>query len=140
MPRPIASRRRQRFPLTPLVDVIFLLLVFFMLSSRLAPYSLVPVDASPTDADTGAPAASATATADLLISVDAGMIRINGEAVERERALPRLATEHERGARSAIVMTRAAATVQDVVTVLDGLRRAGFEDVAVQGPRGGRVP
>ena len=34
-----SSKKGMRFMLMPLVDVIFLLLTFFMLSSKLAPYS-----------------------------------------------------------------------------------------------------
>lgn len=135
---PAARRRRSRFPLTPLVDVIFLLLIFFMLSSRLAPYSLVPLDTggrAPTQSEETIPAAG-EAAADLLVILSRGAAQIGSERVRLEEARPLFAEAHERGARSVIVLTRASATVQDVVSALDWLRRAGFSSIAVQSPRG----
>ena len=52
------QRRKIAFMLTPLVDVMFLLLIFFMLSSQTAPYSLLTISVP----DTGAPAAPAAPT------------------------------------------------------------------------------
>jgi len=40
-----AARRRRGFALTPLADVMFQLLLFFMLTSALAPYALLPLGA-----------------------------------------------------------------------------------------------
>ena len=42
-PLRVLRKRRFQFMLTPLVDVMFLLLIFFMLSSQTAPYSLLQI-------------------------------------------------------------------------------------------------
>ena len=47
---PLPERpRRYRFVLTPLADAMFQLLIFFMLSSSLAPYSLITLKTAPQD-------------------------------------------------------------------------------------------
>ncbi|SUZ32335.1 hypothetical protein ROE7235_02091 [Roseibaca ekhonensis] len=43
---PVPPARRRGFALTPLADVMFQLLLFFMLTSSLAPYALLPLSAA----------------------------------------------------------------------------------------------
>ena len=80
-PRP--PRRRIVFMLTPLVDVMFLLLIFFMLSSQTAPYSLLEIMAQGTPGAEPAPqtqpVAPAQGAAELLVSIARGYARFNGD-------------------------------------------------------------
>ena len=55
-PLPV-RKRTYRFALTPLADAMFQLLIFFMLSSSLTPYSLISLQSAP-DAALSASAAS----------------------------------------------------------------------------------
>ncbi|MCB1885312.1 MAG: biopolymer transporter ExbD [Geminicoccaceae bacterium] len=72
-----ATPARSRVGLTPLIDVVFLLLVFFILAGRFETDSLRPLDlAAP--APSSAPAGPAPPT--VLLALDpAGRPRLNGE-------------------------------------------------------------
>ena len=59
--------RRYRFSMTPLADVMFQLLVFFMLSANITPYSLIDIRTGGLSG--GAPAGAAAAC--LLYTSDA---------------------------------------------------------------------
>lgn len=115
--------------LTPLIDVVFLLLIFFMVSTTFERESAVRVvlpDASPEPAPRRPETLAVTVTA-------AGRVYVD------ERLLPdaRLATirtalqEQSRGLDQPRVSIRAAATVshQAVVTVMDAARRAGLVNI-----------
>ena len=126
------ARRRIQFLLIPLVDVMFLLLIFFMLSSQTAPYSLLEIMAAGTPGaeqpvpQTTAPAQSAP---ELLVSVARGFARFNGtrvEMIDLQSAIEKFKTA---GFTRAVVMTGQTATVQDVVSVLEALERNTFAEM-----------
>jgi biopolymer transport protein ExbD len=129
------SKKSMRFMLMPLVDVIFLLLTFFMLSSNLAPYSALTLGDYRREREAAAaPPADVPANRqpDLILTLSAGEVRVNGTAV----GLAGFAAEAERlkesGAQSAVVFLRPSATAQDIVTVLEALKRAAFASVSVR--------
>jgi biopolymer transport protein ExbD len=130
-PRP---QRRSRFILTPLVDVMFLLLIFFMLSSQTAPYFLLPVTA-----DAAAPAQAAggdaPARAELVVSVGDGYARLNGERVAFAALPESVARAIRSGFSEALVTAGPTATAQDLVTVLDAFRRESFAHVRLVPPQ-----
>ena len=121
-------RRRVLFVLTPLIDVIFLLLIFFMLSSQIAPYSLMPIGRisaggeGPSDAPWAAPGAPP-----LTVRLAHGHVSIGGDSI----AIEELAAAAERfradGITAYILIPAATADVQDVVAALEALRNAGGE-------------
>lgn len=125
------------FMLIPLVDVIFLLLTFFMLSSRLAPYSALTLAGfrSPDPAVAAAQPPSA-AQPDVILTVSAGEVRANGATMP----LPAFQAEADRlkadGANSVVVFVRASATTQDIVSVLEALKRSAFASVNVRTKQG----
>lgn len=142
-------KRRYGFALTPLADALFQLLVFFMLSSSLTPYSLLPMrsgqplgsadgqaDPPGAGADADAAAASPQGQSDLALWVveadqvivgaqrfDMGQLGALAEALAEARALGETAP--------VVVMVRASARVQDVTTVLARLRSAGIDGVQI---------
>ena len=133
------KKKGMRFFLMPLVDVIFLLLTFFMLSSNLAAYSALTLGDYRREAAAPAtqqPAAQAAAQPDLVLTVTAGQVRANGSAVP----LTGFAAEAERlkagGADSVVVFVRPSATAQDIVSVLEALKRAAFATVSVRTGQG----
>ena len=72
-----AGRRRRLIRLTPLVDIIFILLIFFMLASRLETPGGVPIGlAERADSDATEPVALRVVVA------PAGMVRIAGDRVD----------------------------------------------------------
>jgi biopolymer transport protein ExbD len=113
-------------PLTPLIDVVFLLLVFFMLASRFLELGSIGLDA----ADAGAPAAAADA-----IRVDLGAdgrIEVGGAAVGRESLEATLRGLLRGRAEGAVVVApEAAVPVDALVSLLDAVQRSGAGQVTL---------
>lgn len=128
-PRP--PRRRIVFMLTPLVDVMFLLLIFFMLSSQTAPYNLLDIMAQGTPSATQPAAATLNVpvTGELLVSIARGYARLNGTRVEMANLRSAIEELKAAGFSRAVVTTGQAATVQDVVSVLEEMKRAAFAEM-----------
>jgi biopolymer transport protein ExbD len=124
-------RRRIVFMLTPLVDVMFLLLIFFMLSSQTAPYNLLEIMAQGTPGQEPpiAVTPSVPASAELLVSIARGYARFNGTRVEMADLRSAIEDYKAAGFSRAVVTTGLAATVQDVVSVLEAMERASFAEM-----------
>lgn len=115
----MAVRHRRPLSLTPLIDVIFLLLLFFMLSSTFARFAQVEVTA-------GQPSASASAEQpDVLIRIDgeAESWRINGRTLTALEATSELGRLEENGAESAVLLVRGEMTSQALVGAVERIRR-----------------
>ena len=70
---PVSGPRQRRLSLTPLIDVIFLLLLFFMLTSVFARHVRIEVTAPAGGvAEVQAPS--------VVLAIAPGMLRLNGEA------------------------------------------------------------
>ena len=104
--------RRRRQSLTSLIDVIFLLLMFFMLSSTFARHGEIPFAA----AATGTPAPSGTPPAFLRLSPDA--LTLNGDPVDPAEFPDRLAELGEGAPLAVIVALAGEVTSQRLVDVL----------------------
>jgi biopolymer transport protein ExbD len=130
-------RRRIVFMLTPLVDVMFLLLIFFMLASQTANYALLPIEAAGASSDTvpAEPATVVVGRGDVVVSIARGYVRFNGVRVEMADLLPAIATYKAAGFASALMLTTAAATVQDVVEVLHGFQASQFGELRLVAQR-----
>lgn len=117
---------RRRLGLTPLIDVIFLLLLFFMLTSTFNRPGALSVTAAQ-------PGQSATqALPDLIVRVDGGgTLTLNGDRVEASDASAILTARREAGLERVAVTSGRAANVQDLVDALDVLAASGFEQIRV---------
>ncbi len=137
MPRRLASsagRRRAVIGLTPLIDVVFILLVFFMLASSFLDWRAI---------DLKAPAAAVAAAGTgmegaLLVEVRQDGVRLSGERLStgalEARVAERLAESPE---RRIVVRPAAGLELQRVVTVLDALEAAGARELSLsRGPGG----
>ncbi|TDH39086.1 biopolymer transporter ExbD [Pseudohoeflea suaedae] len=111
---------RRRLGLTPLIDVIFLLLLFFMLSSTFSRFSQVPVEG-------GAAGGAGGKRPDAMISVRAGDVRLNGEGIETGAIAVRLAGLREVGAENLVILVEQGATSQDFVSVLEAASQSGLK-------------
>lgn len=129
---------RYNFALTPLADAMFQLLIFFMLSSNLAPYSLLTLrsgttgeeGAQPSGAPTPDEIAQPPANA-VLWTVDAGQIVANGVRYTPED-LPGIAgAVAAREDASVVIILRQTAAVQDLASVLEALTAAGVTSVQI---------
>jgi biopolymer transport protein ExbD len=118
---------RRRISLTPLVDVIFLLLMFFMLSSTFARFADLDVarqSATPDESGLASPSESAPLRG-AIVSVSADLqVRVNGADTAPDDIAATLDALYDRGARTAIVVTDYRATVQDLVSVLERARQS----------------
>jgi biopolymer transport protein ExbD len=129
-------QRRAAFVLTPLIDVMFLLLIFFMMSSQISPYSLISISGIST-ADEPASAPSPDSRTDLVLRVSAGFVGVDGERVPVSALRTALGQRVPGERTGALVLPDRSATVQDVVDVLEALQAAGIRDAALLGSAGG---
>lgn len=120
------SHRRSAISLTPLIDVVFILLLFFMLSSTFSPLSALSVTAS----SSGSAESQAEVKPLIIHIVDAKVLRIsgasyhyaeNGDIPPLQRAI----------IDKAPVMVRAepTASVQHVVDILAFLEQQGLSNL-----------
>jgi biopolymer transport protein ExbD len=128
-----APARRRRGPgLTPLIDVVFLLLVFFMLASSFDTEATLPLSvSSETPADEAA--ARGDVPEELRIDVsERGQASALGRQLDRS-ALLLVVREHLARDRSTPIRVapHPEAQLQAIVTVLAALEEAGARDVSV---------
>lgn len=130
-------RRRASFVLTSLIDVIFLLVIFFMVSSQITPFSIIALDPVAQDAAAPLPATPPSTSAAVSLRVMAGSVRIAGKLVAMDGLEAALAALKESGVKALIVVPTDSATVQDLVSVLEGIKAAGIESATVLDRKGG---
>lgn len=114
-------RHPRRMSLTPMIDVVFLLLIFFMLASRFGTDAILPITGGAEGAGgewQGAPR---------LVDVTPDGVLLNGQpAAEGQLAAQVGALLPEPGAA---VILRADAPLQRLVTVMDLLRDGGVTNL-----------
>ena len=118
--------KRRRIGLTPMIDVVFLLLVFFMLAARFGGMTQVPLSA----ATSGSAAYEGPPR---LLSLSERGIQLNGKNVslsELSERLPPLMTNQD---DVILLNAKAGATTQQLVAVLDALRETGLSNVVLTG-------
>ena len=127
-----APRRISRpIPLTPLIDVVFLLLMFFMLSTTFAKFGLFGLGGS-VAGNTPPDALQQASLPEILIDVGAGpAIRVNGRSVALGDLVPRLNNLHDIGLKIAVIRVRSDATVQDMLSVLEVARGSSLRSIAL---------
>ena len=121
------QRRMLRLGLTPLIDVVFLLLLFFMLSSTFLTFEQIEVGARPSGA-TAAGRADA-----VVVDLAPSSVRIGAEAIAPERLVAVL-DERVGGDRTRPIFVRPAGEVplQRLIEVLEIIAQGGFADLSLQ--------
>lgn len=115
-----APRQARRPGLTALIDVVFLLLVFFMLASRFGLPAAVPLAAAGGAAWEGPPR---------LVTVRPGAVLVNGVAAPDPAAA--LGALMPRPGASVLLRAEGGASVQRLVDVAEVLRAAGDPALAL---------
>ncbi|MFV0515027.1 MAG: ExbD/TolR family protein [Jhaorihella sp.] len=115
----LSTPRKSRRPsLTPMIDVVFLLLVFFMLASRFGIDQVLPL-----------PLAGAGGAYDgppRLIDIAPDGVRLNGMAIDKAALPGALAALTRSPSDTVILRGRDGASLQRVIEVSDTLRGAGY--------------
>lgn len=120
------SKNNEEINLTPLIDVVFLLLIFFMVSTSFTKETHLKVDLPQAE---GAPSSDQPEQIEILIAVD-GSYAVNGRALVNTR-LDTLKTALEKVANGntklPLIITADAKTAhQYVVRAMDAAGQAGF--------------
>lgn len=123
-----ARRRRRLISLTPLIDVVFILLLFFMLASRLTQLYAVPIEAP------GRAAPDAPSEPALLLRIgNDGSLDLNGEPVAADALGAELADWRARTPQlRVVVQPQDRVPLQTSLRVLDTLAAAGVPIVRLQ--------
>ena len=136
LPSPLLSRpvrRRPLISLTPLIDVVFILLIFFMLASSFLDWRAIDLDAP-----VQAAAAAAAAEGALLIEITPNGLLLAAEPLPLDnlavRLGERLAVESE---QRVLIKPSAGVPLQRTVDVLDRLQAIGVTDLSLIRDGGG---
>ncbi|WP_298986934.1 biopolymer transporter ExbD [uncultured Roseibium sp.] len=123
--RPV--RKPKPISLTPLVDVIFLLLLFFMLSSTFTSFGQVKI---------GGPAGSGGqgAVPQALLVLDQERLRLNGSEIAETELRAKAQALQSREIDSLLVLVRGQTTTQQLVTVMGQLNNIQGLAIIVAGP------
>ncbi|MEM6745133.1 MAG: biopolymer transporter ExbD [Pseudomonadota bacterium] len=128
-PRPILTPRNSRRPrlgLTPLIDVVFILLVFFMLASRLEDRRAIPLSAEAEGG--GAPGLVGA----VLVELRPEGLRLGGAPVTPQALGDRLSARlRERPDQRILIRPASGASMQRLATLLDRLDALGARHVAL---------
>ncbi len=118
---PIKPRRKPS--LTPMIDVVFLLLVFFMLASRFGTDQVVAMPLVSGGGDfSGKPK---------LVDVLPEGLRLNGIARTEDDLISGLQDLMETPAETIILRSTDGATVQRLISMTETLRAAGFPSIVL---------
>ncbi|MEE4188107.1 MAG: biopolymer transporter ExbD [Roseobacter sp.] len=117
------ARRSRKPSLTPMIDVVFLLLVFFMLAARFGQDMLVPLSAAGGDTAYSGPPR--------LVVLSEDGTRLNGARIDPDAIAEALAPLMNTSDDTIFVQPRGESDLQDLVDVLDALSAAGYTSVVV---------
>ena len=119
------SRSGRLIRLTPLIDMVFILLVFFMLASSFLEWRTIVLQ-PPQQARPGGPMEGA-----YLVEVNADGLRLSGQAISPQTLEERArAWADMRPARPVLVKPGAGVALQEAVRVIDLLASAGITDMS----------
>ncbi len=113
-------RPRRRPSLTPMIDVVFLLLVFFMLASRFGIEAHLPMQVA------GGAGQAPYSGPPRLVDIAPDALRLNGQTVDQTVLAAALSELMESPGDTVILRAREGADLQRVVDVMQGLRASGF--------------
>jgi biopolymer transport protein ExbD len=124
-------RKRPLISLTPLIDVVFILLLFFMLASNFSQWHTIDVitpSAGSTQSDAGEP---------LIIQIDrAGNLRFDGILTDPDDLNGAAGAGIRRQPQRRIIVQPAAdVSLQTIVSILERLQAAGGRRIALQRQR-----
>ncbi|MGF1629115.1 MAG: ExbD/TolR family protein [Kiloniellaceae bacterium] len=118
-------RRRARISLTPLIDVVFILLVFFMLASSFLDERAIKVDAP------AATLGGSSMEGALLVELQSDGLRLAGQRLTGAQLFARLADHAARNpAQRVLIKPAQGVSLQDAVGLLDQVMASGLTQVS----------
>lgn len=115
-------RQRNVISLTPLIDVVFILLVFFMLASSFLDWRAIAMDTSKSSS-----AITQSTKQAWTLRVDGDQLSLNQEPVSVEALLANLKFEKDKDPELAVrIQPIGNTSLQSIVVVLDELKENGF--------------
>ena len=121
------ARRRPLISLTPLIDVVFILLVFFMLASSFLDWRAIDLNAP-----AQAAARNASSEGALLVEVRPDGVRLAAERVSLDALAQRVAARLvAKPAQRVLIKPSEGVPLQSTVEVLDRLKEAGAINVSL---------
>ena len=120
-------RRRALISLTPLIDVVFILLVFFMLASNFLEWRSINLNAPAEASGRGSSIEGA-----LLVEIRTDGIRMAGLPLSLEELVDKVGAQLGKNPdRGVFVKPAPAISLQETVTVLDALTQAGATNLSM---------
>lgn len=116
-------RRGRAAALTPMVDVVFLLLFFFMLASRFGTDQGLTLPLAGGETEWSGPPR--------LVEISPGTVRLNGVAQDRAGLPEALDALMETRADPVVIVPRDGVPAGDLVSVIGALQGAGFSGLVV---------
>lgn len=134
--RPQAKRRTIHLSMTPLIDVLFLLIIFFVLTGTFRRYGKLELSLPDSATAVETRAEDDTGQVELAIT-ESGELFIDEEPIARRELHAALARVRESNPTTRVLINAEAHVDHvDVVALLDAVRDAGFPGVSV----GTRIP
>lgn len=126
------NRRRRLISLTPLIDVVFILLVFFMLVSSFLDWRVITLDSD--TAEVAASDAGGGLLGAVVVDIDAdGGLYLSGEPMDLQTMAARVeALAARRNDLSVVVRPAPGVPVQGMVDMLDLMAAGGVVSLSVQ--------
>ncbi|MBL4761375.1 MAG: biopolymer transporter ExbD [Gammaproteobacteria bacterium] len=123
----VDTPRRQLISLTPLIDVVFILLLFFMLSSSFIQWREIALIApSETELPIEEPILRV-----LKLEENSGLFSFSGRQFFAEDRQQVTAFVHEDSAATYVITVEPGVNVQAMITLLDSLKQAGATKVSL---------
>lgn len=118
-----SRRHPRRMSLTPMIDVVFLLLIFFMLSSRFGIDAVLPIEGGSEGAGSewqGVPR---------LVDISPDGVALNGVTMTEAELAGALRGLMPQDGAAVIMRPQDEADLQRLVNVMDHLREQGFDNM-----------
>lgn len=128
--RPV-RRRRVIISLTPLIDVVFILLIFFMLASSFLEWRAIDLDPPITASDTPSPEAS------VVVEITPDGLLLNGESIPLSILAQAVEKSRQNVDTPILITPIKGVSVQQTVDVLDTLKAANIEGLSLTKPQRG---
>jgi len=123
-----ATEQQAEINITPLIDVVFLLLIFFMVTTTFSENHGIKVDLPSSSAKNN----TNKKTSFVLTLDKEGKVFLNEAAIAPDKLQPELSKFHQQNPEATLVLRADKLTKhQDVVTVMDAAKRADITNLGI---------